>query len=228
MLAAFLWLVGAEQALAAAPSFPCVGRLTRTETLICGDAELSAYDRAMALAYAHELRPTDWSLAKQRDWIAKRNRCAVDRACVLDAYRGWIASLDPFGDDNLPKLTRKDTPPNGDDLMLGMLQSPTGRVTPTGDIADLIMQPVGGGWYLFVVTSQHFYDPHDGRGANFSDAEQVGVVRLANGKARWRDADAYNPEPCSIDFTRLPKGGWMLQENGTCGGIGAMVDGVYR
>jgi uncharacterized protein YecT (DUF1311 family) len=229
MLATLLWLSAvAVQPQPSGPSFPCTGALTPTETLICGDPELSANDRAMGFAYAHKLRPTDWTLAMQRAWIATRNRCGADRACVLNAYSQWIGSLDPLSLTDLTPLTRKNAPATGDDLMLGTLQSPTGSVTPEGDHADLMIEPVGSGWYLFVINATHFYNPHDGLGSNVSDAEQVGLVHLVNGMGQWREENEFSPQPCALAFTRLARGGWALEEYGTCGGIGASLAGVYR
>ena len=209
------------------PSFRCTGTLSPTEALICSDVELSAYDRAVAFAYSHKWYPQDQHRRDQLAWLKDRNACGGDRSCVLSAYSVWVGGLsilDYRGDS----LTRTDdVPRNADDLILGTLQSPTGEVKPLGDSGNIMIQPVGGGWYLFGAIAEHFYDPHDGLGPNVSTAESGGMVRIVGGKGTYAD-DPADPNACAIEFTKLSNGGWRLDENGQCGGVGATLSGVYR
>jgi len=95
--AALLWPLGSP-ADAADPSFPCTGTLKPTESVICSDESLAALDRALATAYrnkfdglpvesADALEEVVKSLAiTQKAWLAHRNRCGTDRACIYQAY----------------------------------------------------------------------------------------------------------------------------------------------
>jgi len=217
--------LGSPQA-AEGPSFRCTGSLSPTEALICGDSELSAYDRAMAFAYSHKWQPDHPDWADQKAWLVRRDACGRRRGCVLDLYRAWIGGIaapDYYG----ASLSRiGDVPADGSDLMLGSLQSSSGKVAPLGDSGDLSIRAVGGGWYLFKATAAHFYDPDDGRGANVSTSEAMGLVHLDKGKGVFTE-DPEMPKPCAVAFTKLPNGKWQLKENGNCSGVGSTLSGTY-
>ena len=86
-------------AVAATASFPCTGTLTPTETVICADDSLAALDRALAAAYRNKfdglpvesgnaLEEVVQSLIiTQKAWLAHRNTCGTDRACIRNAYQ---------------------------------------------------------------------------------------------------------------------------------------------
>lgn len=209
-----------------APSFRCADRLSQTEKLICGDPELSAYDRAVTYAYSKKWRLGEFDVASnQRDWLRYRNRCGGERSCVLRAYKEWIrdASGTPFK----PSLRRVAGPPEDiGDLLLGTLHSPSGKVTPLGDSGDLSMRALGGDWYLFVASALHFYDPQDGRGANSSDSGAQGLVHLTNGRGTFVE-DPSDKYSCALEITKLPKGAWKLVEEGVCSGVGSSLTGIY-
>jgi len=208
---------------ATGPNFRCTGPLTPTESLICGDAELSAYDRAMAIARTRPRQAPMWNSEDQRTWLHQRDACGRQRSCVRDAYRDRLDELIPF--PARPSLRRTAMfRPDGSDLMLGSLQSPTGRVRRLGDTGELHIQPIGGEWYLFEAMATHLYDPHDGLGANVSDSGAVGVIHLDNGRGTFvQDAE----RGCSIGFTRLRRGAWRLVETGSCSGLGSTLSGIY-
>jgi uncharacterized protein len=102
-----LALVGqtVSPAAAANPSFPCSGSLTPTESAICADDSLAALDRALAAAYknkfdgmpvesANALEEVVQSLVvTQKAWLAHRNACGTDRACIRQAYLLRTAAL---------------------------------------------------------------------------------------------------------------------------------------
>jgi hypothetical protein len=206
----------------AQPSFPCASKLSKVETMICADEELSAYDAAMAIFYRHRPRKgSPFISITHSDWLKRRNACA-DRSCVLARYKEWIYEF-----DGKPPWTheRRWREPDGSDLMLGTLQSPTGKVKTLGNIGNLYIQRLGGDWYAFSAFAVYYYDPHDGLGPNFSDAGATGVVRLPNGRGVWT---AGGDDPCEVQFRRVNQRAWALQETGRCSGLGATLDGVYH
>src|ERR1700744_4547173 len=79
---------------ATGPSFRCAGTRTPTESLIGGDAELSAYDRAMAIARTRRARTSNGE--GQRAWLHQRDACGSQRSCVLASYRDRLNDLTPF------------------------------------------------------------------------------------------------------------------------------------
>lgn len=96
-LAGFLTWLLCSPAVAATPSFPCTGNLTSTEKVICSDDGLAALDVALAAAYKNKLAntgPRDYSLDDPRDaipmtqkaWLAHRDSCGGDKACIRKAY----------------------------------------------------------------------------------------------------------------------------------------------
>jgi hypothetical protein len=212
----------------ARPSFRCGAGLNPVERMICGDSELRAYDRAMALAFASRRRTGSPTATEQRRWLDERNACR-DRNCVHDAYREWFGDFDRWKGFGRPLARRGPPPPDGSDLMLADLQSPVKRVDSLGHSGALAIRPVGGGWFLFRATATYTYDPHDGRGANISTSDAHGVVRIAGGTGRHAEAPvAGEQHPCRIAFTRLPRGAWKLVEEGICSGLGSSLTGIYR
>jgi uncharacterized protein len=202
----------------AQPSFPCASTLSKVETMICADEELSAYDAAMAIFYRH--RPQNFSTTHS-DWLKRRNACA-DRSCVLARYKEWIYEFYEH-----PPWTheRRWRQPDGSDLMLGTLQSPTGEVKTLGNTGNLYIQSLGGDWYAFSAFAVYYYDPHDGLGPNFSDSGATGVVRLPNGQGVWT---AGGDDPCEVQFRRVNQRAWALEETGRCSGLGSTLAGVYH
>ncbi|MBC9071211.1 MliC family protein [Thauera sp. CAU 1555] len=84
------------------PSFDCGGVAAGSvEAMICGDGELSAFDRELSGVYAAASRKAVKEhpprlKAEQRGWIKGRDDCWKSedrRACVRDAYRLRIAAL---------------------------------------------------------------------------------------------------------------------------------------
>lgn len=106
-VASFIALASATAAFATetaaqGPSFAC-GKAApgSIEALICGDAELSAFDRKLAGVYAAATekaaneRPPMLK-TEQRGWVKGRDECWKSddkRACVLEEYRRRIAEL---------------------------------------------------------------------------------------------------------------------------------------
>jgi uncharacterized protein len=100
------WLIWSfvSPAAAANPSFDCKGHLAPTEKVVCADGSLAALDIALATAYKNKLDnpgPRNYSLDDPRDaipivqkaWLARRNSCGTDKACVRKAYLIRTAAL---------------------------------------------------------------------------------------------------------------------------------------
>ncbi len=85
-----LLLVLARVARGAAPvaSFACSAARTPTEKAICGSRALAGYDRSLAAAWRRALkRHADDKAAfeqAQRAWLATRDACGGDAACISD------------------------------------------------------------------------------------------------------------------------------------------------
>jgi uncharacterized protein len=92
-------------AVAATPSFPCIGTVTPTETVICSEDDLASLDRALAAAYKNKfdglpvesgdaLEQVVRSLViTQKAWLGHRNACGTDRSCIRKAYVMRTAAL---------------------------------------------------------------------------------------------------------------------------------------
>jgi len=69
-------------------SFACSAARTPTEKAICGSRALAGYDRSLAAAYRRGLKRHDDDKAAfeqaQRDWLATRDACGGDAACISD------------------------------------------------------------------------------------------------------------------------------------------------
>jgi uncharacterized protein len=88
----------AMPAAAAGPSFSCAGDLSPTEEAICSNDSLTALDRTLAAAYKSMLASfpageKSTLIAVQNAWIAKRDACDTDEACIRSAYAARIAQL---------------------------------------------------------------------------------------------------------------------------------------
>lgn len=114
-LAGLLMLQTAGSANGTNPSFACTGALTPTEKIICADGTLAALDRVLAAAYRNKFDGLPVELANaldevvkslvitQKAWLAHRDSCGTDTACVYRAYSVRKGAL-TAGDD------AKDTP----------------------------------------------------------------------------------------------------------------------
>jgi uncharacterized protein len=100
MAAAFAVLLAASAmpAPAASPSFSCADTLAPAEAVICSDDALAALDRTLAAAYRQMLDSfpageKSTLVAVQKTWIAQRDACRTDKACIRSAYAARIAQL---------------------------------------------------------------------------------------------------------------------------------------
>jgi hypothetical protein len=80
------------------PSFDCRRATTAAEVSICDSATLWAMDRAVSYLYTF-LRSNvpphigNEVLAQQRHWLASRDRCGGNHACLIDRYRSRLTDL---------------------------------------------------------------------------------------------------------------------------------------
>jgi len=69
------------------PSFDCSKATSPTERAICSDRNLAGWDRSISDAYSDHVKNGGDSEAvrtEQRGWLAERDACAADKACILD------------------------------------------------------------------------------------------------------------------------------------------------
>jgi uncharacterized protein len=110
--------ISVSPAAAANPSFDCSGTLAPTEKVICADETLAALDRMLAAAFknkfdglpvesANALEEVVLSLVvTQKAWLAHRNACGTDIACIYRAYTLRKAAL--TAGDNVPDTPCRD------------------------------------------------------------------------------------------------------------------------
>jgi uncharacterized protein len=116
ILAGFIVL---RPAAAAEPSFACTGKVTPAEAAICQDEDLAALDRALAAAFKSKLDAIAAGTARaddddrdavvitQRAWVAHRNECGADKACIRKAYAVRTGTLTKG--PNTPDMPCSDT-----------------------------------------------------------------------------------------------------------------------
>ncbi|MFM5948972.1 MAG: lysozyme inhibitor LprI family protein [Novosphingobium sp.] len=203
LLAALLaiLLLGAAEPTATGPSFSCAGRLSASETAICDDPELSAWDRAIAVQYPRQLKDKAITRAKQRTWLDQRNACAADRACIRRAFGDW---------PGYPGSGRPGT----------SFSRPAKY-----DTGSLTIEPVGGSWYAFSIQAIHIVFDGRGKMLTANDGNADGVVLVRNGRGHF-SSDPGDEFSCEVDFTRR-RTGWAIADNGQCGGLNVVLDGDY-
>jgi uncharacterized protein YecT (DUF1311 family) len=200
-------MIFAALALAAPPSFDCAKASTKVETMICGDEELAAADRAVARLYAavpSSEKQIFWR--KQTDWLAERDRCD-DKACLVLAYEDRLAEM--FVVEGQVK-TRDYT----------MKGNPSGTLS----IFD-----VGGGWSAFF--AQAIWIGPDSMTApetTAHDTQVAGVFRFDHGARPPKDEFE-----CGWTIQRLSGDRWRLRDwpgtnDAPCGAVNASVEGIYR
>jgi hypothetical protein len=198
-LAVVLSLVALGAAAAVeAPGFRCTGPINATERLICEDAELAAFDRAVTLLFRGALPFRGPGAAGQRLFLRKRNACGADRGCVLSAYRGWL-----------------------DDYGWGILYSIDHRYYTRGLEAPAVLHvlPLGNDWYLFSSGASNSYTSAT-RPASYAG----GVIRLSDGTGRF--VERRRTTLCAMDLSRRSERDWRIRDNGGCGVL--PMTGTYR
>jgi uncharacterized protein len=80
------------------PSFDCGKAASTTERTICTEPMLWAQDRAVSSMYGVFTRVTknqerDTLKESQRSWIAWRERCGGDQACIVQVYNQRLSDF---------------------------------------------------------------------------------------------------------------------------------------
>ncbi|WP_423383673.1 lysozyme inhibitor LprI family protein [Burkholderia sp. LMG 32019] len=82
------------------PSFDCSKSITKAEGEICSSIELSAFDRSVSQAYKLVLSQYRGAgndsralTLEQKTWLAKRDKCGVDRNCLVSSMRKRLDEL---------------------------------------------------------------------------------------------------------------------------------------
>lgn len=84
------------------PSFDCAKAAATAEKTICGSVSLAAFDRSVAESYAYSSKrylddndkdEVKTLRAEQREWLAKRNACGANPACLQKAMENRLDSL---------------------------------------------------------------------------------------------------------------------------------------
>ena len=82
------------------PSFACSKARLPAEKAICASPALASYDRSLAQAWNHAMQFCDEEAdcisearAAQKQWVATRNRCEADQACLRKAMRERLDAL---------------------------------------------------------------------------------------------------------------------------------------
>jgi uncharacterized protein YecT (DUF1311 family) len=205
IIAAGTYLAAASamgQAASAAPdpSFACARAATPVERMICGDAELSALDRGIAVFYGAARRNPRHgrALREQREWLATRDLCAT-HACLREEMmdRLWNLTLSVGG--GVPEYRSEDAD------------------------AYLIIADLGGGWYAFGAEGTWV-------GSTVNDAGASGAFQLIADRgeiaAASEDACAYTLTRLPRDRWRIVA--HEPPSEAACGGMNATVEGTYR
>jgi len=185
-------------AAAEPPACGCTGRLSASQRLICADAELAAYDRAVTLLSRRARSDEAPGRAGRRAFRRERNACGEDRGCILSAYRRW---LDDYG---WGILFRSDDRPYSRGL-----EAP----------AVLHLVPLGGEWYLFSAGASD-----SNTSAARPSSYAGGVLRLSGGTGRF--AEQRNAALCAVELTKRSEREWQVVDNGGCGIL--PMTGTYR
>ena len=197
-----LVLLGAA-APANQPSYSCTGTLTASEAAICASPELSAWDRAIALLYPVGRKGEILTVSQQREWLASRNKCGADKACLRQSFQDW---------------------PGYPGVGFGVGQRFV-RPSKTDD-ANMTILAIGAGWYSFSIQAIHIVTDKRGRFLTANEGGTEGVVLIAGGKGHF-STEPGDEFSCEIDFIRS-RNGWLLKDNGQCGGLNVTLTGNYR
>ena len=196
-----LVLLGAA-APANQPSYSCTGTLSLSETTICASPELSAWDRAIALFYSVQRKHSQITAARQKEWLGTRDRCGADPTCLRRSFANWpgFPIVGPFG-ASFERPARHDG-------------------------AGLEIAPIGSGWHAFSVQAIHIVLDQRGRMLTANDGNVAGVVLITAGRGHF-STEPGDEFSCEIDFIRS-RNGWLLKDNGQCGGLNVTLTGNYR
>jgi hypothetical protein len=187
------------------PSFACGPMNSPTEAAICGDPELAAYDRAMALAYRRmpaEIRAT------QKAWLVERDRCSEVpkfKACLRREYFDRLLNVGGiFGTLQKPKQAT----------------APTYLRSPEDGPGVLSLLDVGGGKFVYRLSATFFSHAYPDHPEEIS-GDTFGVIQMDNGVG-------HEVATHQCDFTLRRQGdGWLISDADPCLGMNNNPDGLY-
>lgn len=197
----------AEDPTPVGPGFDCAKASTDLERMICDTPALAWWDRQMASAYElarlnADEKGRETLLAAQRLFLASRDKCALDYACLVDAYAGRIAELFSGDDSGMARVGRYMQPGGGEfggDLDL---------VVFGNGLASIRMETIGANAHTC------WLDTDDGRDS------PMGIISFEN--------EVFDGEICRLTIT--PDGASMVVTSETCTyycGMRATLDGTY-
>lgn len=194
-----------------AASFDCAKAKAPMEKLICGDAEVSKLDEAVALAYrgaqaakgTTKLLVTRW----QRDWLRMARDDCSDAPCLRQAYAAHLAEL------------REHVEAAASAPAIGRF----GRIVkgrPDRHEAQLLVVPLKGDRARVVGYASWVGDAASG---NVNVGEATAVVAFKGERARFDNGNG-----CAFDLA-LADGDLVASgDAGSCGGLNVTFDGRYR
>jgi uncharacterized protein len=198
-------LAGADsapaQAVPAGPqaSFDCARAASAAERMICGDAELRALDRGIAIFYASGRRNPrpGRAVREQREWLTTRDGCD-SRACLRQAMTERLWELSESVGSDLPAYADADAD------------------------AELIVADLGAGWYAFGAVGYW-------HGPTINSATASGAFHLDGGRGEVASASdeecAYTLTRLPRDRWRITA--HQPPSGAECGGLNATVEGIY-
>lgn len=212
-LAAFVIVLGlgavarAEDPTPEGPAFDCAKASTDLERMICETPALAWWDRQMASAYElarlnADEKGRETMLAAQRLFLASRDKCALDYACLVDAYAARIAEFATSDDPGMVRVGRYSQPGAGE----------------VGGDLDLVVFGNGLASISMVTFGENAHtcalDTDDGRDS------PMGIISFENEIAEG--------ELCVLTIT--PDGANMVVTSENCSyycGMRATLDGTY-
>jgi hypothetical protein len=176
------------------------------EAAICGDPELAAYDRAMALIYPR-MKPS--VRATQRAWLAERDKCGSSKKTKVCLRRSYVDRL--LGDWGVP--ADKHGAPN--------FSGPIFKRTKSDGPGELILLDVGGGEFVYYLTSTFFSFARDPDHPDEISGDIFGVIRMSDGVG-------HDIATRLCDFTLKQHGkGWVISDADACLGMNNSPNGTY-
>lgn len=206
-------LLFASCASASAASFDCGKAKTKTEKMICADAELSALDDILSTAYksAHgRVEDKSGLRQSQRDWLSSYVRAVcADSACLKKAISERIAVLNEIAGSGEPTSTWTGNfvrywkgKPDTDSASISLLGLKTGRLFVTGSSIWLGANAAGG-------------QVNTGEIEGFSNRQTSDGTFL------------FDAEGCTARFRLRGDALEVFKESG-CGGVNVTFDGQYK
>ena len=200
---------------AGAASFDCKKAKTKQEQMICTDAELSALDDSLAVAYKSARTQTPSSLRPtlirwQRQWLEDDVQACANRSCVKSAYQAQIKNLthiSPKSPSGVYVRYWKGKPDEKDTGTIAIIALTNNQAYIDGDA----------GWVSNVSTG------------NVNIGQIIGVFPLNQQRIRYTYIDDVTPSRCELTLAFKPNALTITGSSMACGwGHNVTFDGDYR